>query len=490
MADVTISNVREIDDHKEYLVLWGDERGEVWTHEKEAKEVCPKAVKSFKKMMKEKKEEKKRRKSIMGGGGAGGATVSKMPVGAPPSNSPPPVTEKKSADMPPPPVAPAVVEQKKEKKEMKEPEMAPPCAPLPLKEPMAPPPMPPTPPVVVAEINGGGDGDDGGDGGVSSAPAPAPAPVAAPVTKEPKKHEPLAKITVPRAAPAPASATPNAAPPARPQTLTAEDDHDANSQNSDDEDLSQLDEPPEKPYRVVREEGAIVRKYADMSSPLVGTVAFGEVLTCTDTNRLWFDDNNFCVGMKPDDADDDEDGGYWRIEVLSPNKFKGWISLKSHIISRVFEEPAIIHRQALRKKAEALHEITKSMVEVSLVAARHSAQLRMQRQKVFSGCSNLVAESDPRVLGVLGQMSADEMYETRVNNHIRKGLDRVTSQFLKVQEAESELINVIETYDYDESAEDVRGGMSDPEFLKLNEDIYVLQREYVETESRVRQLLG
>lgn len=42
MADVTISNVREVDDHKEYLVLWGDERGEVWTHEKEAKEVCPK----------------------------------------------------------------------------------------------------------------------------------------------------------------------------------------------------------------------------------------------------------------------------------------------------------------------------------------------------------------------------------------------------------------------------------------------------------------
>lgn len=87
-------------------------------------------------------------------------------------------------------------------------------------------------------------------------------------------------------------------------------------------------------------------------------------------------------------------------------------------------------------------------------------------------------------------MSADEMYDTRVSGHIRKGLDRVTSQFETVQHAEAELVNVIETYDYDESQDDQQIGVNDPEFLRLNEELYMLQREYIETEGRIRQMLG
>ena len=93
-------------------------------------------------------------------------------------------------------------------------------------------------------------------------------------------------------------------------------------------------------------------------------------------------------------------------------------------------------------------------------------------------------------MGVLGQMSADEMYDTRVSGHIRKGLDRVTSQFETVQHAEAELVNVIETYGYDESQDDQQTGVDDPEFLRLNEELYMLQREYIETEGRIRQMLG
>eukprot|EP00518_Triparma_eleuthera_P011587 CAMPEP_0182481222 /NCGR_PEP_ID=MMETSP1319-20130603/37002_1 /TAXON_ID=172717 /ORGANISM="Bolidomonas pacifica, Strain RCC208" /LENGTH=62 /DNA_ID=CAMNT_0024682819 /DNA_START=111 /DNA_END=296 /DNA_ORIENTATION=+ len=59
----SISNVREVDDHKEYFVNWGDERGEEWVHETLAKEKAKDAVKEFKKIMKARKEEKKRRKS-------------------------------------------------------------------------------------------------------------------------------------------------------------------------------------------------------------------------------------------------------------------------------------------------------------------------------------------------------------------------------------------------------------------------------------------
>jgi len=463
-----ITNVREVDDHKEYKFEFSDPPRIEWVHETEAKATYPALVKDFKKRMKARKEEKKRLKSMGTPEQAPPAAAPDVPESVKEEEEEAKMKEKKKKRekkekkskskapiMPPPPPSGAPPQEEKEKEEVAEVEtVEPPEPPEPPKV-TTPSFTPPEPPTLALEP-----------------PAAVPEP-------------PTAAMEPPAAAPAPAAPASAPAPPSKPQP-DANEDADENSE----EELSQAeDDPPEKIFRIVREEGAIVRKYADMSSPLVGTCPFGEIITITDTNRLWFDNDNLCVGMKPADIDEDDDEGYWRVEVIAPFKWKGWISMKSHIIDRVENEPKIFHRQALRKKAEALYEITKSMVEVSLVAARHSAQLRSQRSKVFAGCKSLVNKEDPRVLGVLGQMNADDIYDTRVSTTVRKGLDKVTSQFVKVQEAETELSNVEEIFNYDETDDHEKGPGNDSEFLELNKELYTLQKEYIETENRLRTYL-
>lgn len=84
-------------------------------------------------------------------------------------------------------------------------------------------------------------------------------------------------------------------------------------------------------------------------------------------------------------------------------------------------------------------------------------------------------------------MNADELYDVRVSTTVRKGLDKVTSQFTKVQEAEAELAAWLESNNADILDEEITPG-NDAEFRKFSEELYMLQREYHETESRVRRL--
>jgi hypothetical protein len=269
------------------------------------------------------------------------------------------------------------------------------------------------------------------------------------------------------------------------------------SEGEDSENASQLsqdyddDDSPEKLFQVVRKEGVVVRKYADMSSPLVATAPCSEFLTCTLTNRLWFDESNFCVGMRPDDIEDeDDDMGYWRMEVLSPIKFRGWVSLKPHLLVVCPRDLGVVHRQALRKKAESMYDITKCMVEVSLVAARHSAQLRSQRFKVSEGATKMMGSADGRVLGVLGQMQADETYDARVSSTIRKGLDRITTVFQTVQDAEVDIMKTLEMMESEGAGVLEEELSNDREWHALNHEAYSLKRELQDCEHSIRQLVG
>lgn len=155
------------------------------------------------------------------------------------------------------------------------------------------------------------------------------------------------------------------------------------------------------------------------------------------------------------------------MQILSPSQHRGWVSAKSAILSRVPYSPSLRHRMYSRRKAECLHEITKSMVEVSLVAARHSAQLRSQRSKVSSGVRQLLGAEDGRVLGVLGQLGADETYDGKVGGHIRRGLDAVTQLFGAVQVAEAEVAR----------ARERGGGEGGGEEDEEDEELFKLKRE-------------
>ena len=107
------------------------------------------------------------------------------------------------------------------------------------------------------------------------------------------------------------------------------------------------------------------------------------------------------------------------------------------------------------------------MIDVSLVAARHSAQLRSQRKKVFVGVQGVLRDKDPRVLGVFNQMQSDEQYETKVSSTIRNGLDVITSIFEKVQEAEAKIKDLAEREDFDAEYQ-----------IKSDREMAVLQSEY------------
>ena len=139
-------------------------------------------------------------------------------------------------------------------------------------------------------------------------------------------------------------------------------------------------------FKVVCEEGAIICKLANLSSTVVGKCPLGETLTCTDASRVWCPDNDTDEDAADHSGGDRPGKGFWRVQVKSPLKWRGWVSLQPHIIRKIEGDPQVILSQSMRKKAEALHGMTKSMVEVSLVAARHSAQLRSQRAKVRKKC--------------------------------------------------------------------------------------------------------
>jgi len=207
------------------------------------------------------------------------------------------------------------------------------------------------------------------------------------------------------------------APPPPPEPAQKKIDLDENPRDNDNDNNSDIDnDPTDEPlsqlYEVVIESGATIRKHADMFSPLMGLASRGETLTIHSTNKVWCDnDNVICEQKNEGDTD-----GFWRMQVMAPRKFRGWISQKDHIAIPIdsSSNPHPLHHQANRRKAEYLKEITSTMIDVSLVAARHASQLRSQRKKVFAGVKNVLQSDDPRVLGVLDQMGADEAYEIKV----------------------------------------------------------------------------
>ena len=74
---------------------------------------------------------------------------------------------------------------------------------------------------------------------------------------------------------------------------------------------------------------------------------------------------------------------------------------------------------------------------------------------------------DGRVLGVLGQLGADETYDGKVGGHIRRGLDAVTQLFGAVQVAEAEVAR----------ARERGGGEGGGEEDEEDEELFKLKRE-------------
>ena len=138
-----------------------------------------------------------------------------------------------------------------------------------------------------------------------------------------------------------------------------------------------------------------------------------------------------------------------------------------------------LNRQALRFQTEAIFDITKSMVEMSLISFRHSIQLRSQRTKVCSGCENMMIKDskDVRVLGVFGQIGQDEKYEKRVTEQIRKFVEKLKSQFESVRAAELEISN---TQSIQWGLEGEEDDLAEEEFENCKEtddEIYYLEEE-------------
>ena len=274
-----------------------------------------------------------------------------------------------------------------------------------------------------------------------------------------------------KAATSPTNPPPPPLPQHRPEANDADDDENE-SEDDDEGDNAALQTTM---YDVISLTGVQVRKNADETSALVGNVPFGESVTVRDKSKLCFDGSNNCLGKNASEADDT----HWRAQIISPKKWRGWISLEQTLVT-VNENPEHLQRQSIRQKVDYLHEMTRTMIDVSLIAARHSAQLRSQRKKVCQGFQDVVRAEDPRVLGVLSQMTSDEQYETRVSNSIRNGLDVITSIFSKVQAAENEIALYSESKDYRndfEQADDAEMNKLLSHYAQLKKELNDIQAE-------------